>query len=127
MSDASQSRDEISRDALWAIEALETAREPAELGPAFAAAEREKRRLGTFWRIEFIFVVLAGLALALAYAVPSEVQLIARWIALALLVLLIVIRLVVSRNSPRVAALKRVNDALDRWRSLVPAMRELPR
>lgn len=127
MSETALSRSEIAPDALWAIEALEAAREPAELGPAFAAAEREKKRLGAFWRLEFIFTVLWGLALSLTFTMPREEAGITRMIGIGLFVALIVIRAVVSRNSPRVAALKRVNDALDRWRSLVPAMREIPK
>lgn len=127
MSETTLSRDEIAPDALWAIEALESAREPTELGPAFAAAEREKKRLGAFWRLEFIFTVLWGLAVALTFTMPGEAAQITRMIGIALLVVLIVIRAIVSRNSPRIAALKRVNDALDRWRSLVPAMREIPK
>lgn len=121
------SRDEIAPDSLWAIEALEKAREPTELGPAFAAAEREKRRLGPFWRLEFTMIVLSGLAGVLWFSFPEDARPIGRAIALGLLVLAVVVRFVVSKNANRVAALKRVNDALDRWRSLVPAMREIPR
>lgn len=121
------SRNKIAPDALWAIEALEKAREATELGPAFAAAERESRRLGAFWRLEFIFTVLWGLALVLTFAVPSEATLPFRIAGVALLAILAVTRVFTSRNSPRIAALTRVNNALDRWRSLVPAMRDLPR
>lgn len=127
MTETAPSREEIAPDALWAIEALETAREPAELGPAYGAAEREKKRLGAFWRLEFVLTVLWGLAIALTFTMPDDGAQIARMVGIALLVLLIVIRAFVAKNSRRVAALKRVNDALDRWRSLVPAMREIPK
>lgn len=127
MSATPQSRDEISPDVLWAVESLETAREPTDLGPAFAAAEREKRRLGPFWRLEFTMIVLSGLAGMVWFSVPEDAKPIGRVIALGLLVLAVIVRIVVSKDSKRVAALKRVNDALDRWRSLVPAMREIPK
>lgn len=127
MSETALSRDEIAPDALWAIEALETAREPAELGAAFGAAEREKKRLGAFWRLEFMFTVLWGLAFAMTFAMPSDGARVAQIIGIVLFVALIIIRATVAKNSRRVAALKRVNDALDRWRSLAPAMREIPK
>lgn len=126
MTDA-KSRETIDPDVMWAIEALETASAPTELGPAFGAAEREKKRLGAFWRLEFVFTVLWGLAIAFTFTMPSEGAQLARMVGIGLFLALIVIRAFVAKNSRRVAALKRVNDALDRWRSLVPAMREIPK
>ncbi|MEZ5957079.1 MAG: hypothetical protein R3C27_07725 [Hyphomonadaceae bacterium] len=127
MSETTLPRDAIAPDALCAIEALEAARDATELGPAYAAAEREKKRLGAFWRLEFVLTVLWGLAFAMTFAMPSDGARVARMIGIALFVALIIIRATLARNSRRVAALKRVNDALDHWRSLVPAMRELPK
>lgn len=115
-------RNHISPDALAAIITLEQATTPHGLGPAFATAEREAKRLGPHWGLSTIAALLtfpAFVTVAIVMISPSPAAL---WGALALLATIAGLNWFVTSHGPRAAALTRVNSAIGRWRHLVPAM-----
>lgn len=120
--------DLITPDALAAVEELERATEAHELGPAFALAQREAKRLAP--RLGVDIATDAALTFA-AFGLPylyffAEPEL---WIiALSALVAVVAVSLrwFTRRYTMRAQALWRVTRVLDRWRHMVPAMRDVP-
>lgn len=115
----------ISSEALPAIEALERAQAPEGLWPSYEIALREQKRLGAYWRLDELSTWLPDLVIIGAFTVLLQRPTL--WVALAAAAVGLIVMLGrehLAKRSLRKTALKRVNVVIDRWRHLVPAMRE---
>lgn len=126
---------------LEALETLERASEPGDLGPAYQVLLewRGEYRGLTSQAVEALVGIGAGLGASVAalfflrWAFPGGIS--SFWIGVvALLSFLLSSDLIANRLRARKVAQplpapieERIDDALGRWRHLVPAMRELPK
>jgi hypothetical protein len=131
---------EVPSHVLNALEALESASEPADLGPAYQTLLDWRRKnfskgaLGN-WRLDLPSLVwIAGVTcayLVLLNLLPDDLgDVVYGFIFVLMLASAIqaIVRHLRKRKVDQPLPLDdRIDDALGRWRHLVPAMRELPK
>ncbi len=122
----SSSRQQIAPEALSAVETLEQATSPEALGAAYAIAEREAKRLGPHWGLSTIAAPFSMLAFVVALNASTSPRLPLIVAALMLLAAAFALNWFLNFQGARVAALTRVNNAIGRWRHLIPLMRDFP-
>lgn len=126
---------EFSPEVLRALEALERASSPSDLGPAYQALlDWRRRRPGRVFSSNFL-IALPALALfaIVLWVLPRfdvPVTDFSRGFILGACVVSMIFQLTsaLRRPTPAPPSLEtRIDAAIDRWRHVVAAMREIPR
>jgi hypothetical protein len=110
---------------LPALEQLERATSPVDLGPAYAEVVQEGRRISTGWPLLEFATVLRGVAYVLCFLLMGNFPLLLNGGVL----LLVAVSFFVSQyieQSPPGRSLARLGNATQRWMHAIPAMRESP-
>jgi hypothetical protein len=124
-------------EVLEALETLERATSPADIGPAYQTVLDWRRinpramilhnLLPVFWALAVIAVVLFAIPL-LSSMFSFEVTDYWRGFLVGMVVMSLVYQLSPpKRRTPPPSIETRIETAIDRWRHAVPAMREMPR
>jgi hypothetical protein len=125
--------DRAPSDVVAALEALELANEPYELGPSYQAVlswrRKQPTRIGrtVIQCLIFVLSMLAIIALprVFTFDIPQF------WLGAAFGANVVLLANAIQRWSARrqnitMTFVERVDQAIDRWRHAVPAMRERP-
>lgn len=128
-------RENIPTDVLQALETLEQAKAPADLGRPYQTlldwrGQNPARAFGVYALVYgFLFAAVCASFLLTSF-VEFQLSEFARGIQLGVAITLMVmgIRDLIWRPAPPPQSISaRIESAIDRWRHAVPAMRDLPR
>lgn len=123
--DGVYARKNMPASVLLAVETLERAQSPAELGPAYSVVERWSSKAHGL-NLDGVYLgFLCTVALILAIS-GDQFGLPDFWRGAAAAFIAIMAYQQITRSNEERNSRRRAEDALGRWRHLVPRMRELP-